>query len=125
MTTRRSFLATGASLLAQPARLSSQARKPNIVFIMADDLGYGHLGCYGQEKIRTPNLDRMAAEGIRFTQAYAGCTVCAPSRSCLMTGLHTGHTPIRSNGGGAPLLPQETTVAETLKVAGYRTGLFG
>src|SRR5687768_6612516 len=63
------------------------ARKPNIIFIMADDLGYGDLGCYGQEVIQTPNLDRMAAEGVRFTQFYAGCTVCAPSRSVLMTGL--------------------------------------
>src|SRR6266568_3312450 len=66
-------------------------RSPNIVFILADDLGYGYLGCYGQQKIRTPNIDRLAAEGMRFTQCYAGSTVCAPSRACLMTGLHTGH----------------------------------
>lgn len=98
---------------------------PNILLIVADDLGYGHLGCYGQELIRTPNLDRMAAEGIRFTQAYAGASVCAPSRSVLMTGLHTGHTPVRGNSGGIPLVPEDVTVAEVLKEAGYRTGLFG
>jgi len=70
---------------------------PNIIWIMADDLGYGDLGSYGQEHIRTPYLDQMAAEGIRFTQFYAGHTVCAPTRSSLMTGQHTGHTPIRGN----------------------------
>lgn len=101
------------------------AKKPNIVFIMADDLGYGHLGCYGQEKIRTPNIDRLAKEGLRFTQWYAGCTVCAPSRSCLMTGLHTGHTPVRVNGGGYPIRPEDVTVAEVLKDKGYATGQFG
>src|SRR6516225_3946594 len=72
-------------------------RPPNIIFILADDLGYGDLGCYGQKRIRTPNLDRMAADGMRFTQFYAGSTVCAPSRCCLMTGLHTGHCLIRGN----------------------------
>lgn len=100
-------------------------RRPNIIFFMADDLGMGDLGCYGQKHIRTPNIDRLAAEGMRFTDAYAGCTVCAPSRSALMTGLHTGHTPIRSNPGGCPLLPDEHTVADVLRSAGYRTGLFG
>jgi arylsulfatase A len=125
MTTRRNFLhAAGATLLSANS-VAAQGRKPNIVFIMADDLGYGHLGCYGQNKINTPNLDRMSAGGMRFTQAYAGCTVCAPSRSSLMTGQHTGHTPIRSNSGGVPLLPEEKTVAEALKGAGYRTGIFG
>jgi arylsulfatase A len=115
MTTRRNFLhAAGATLLSANS-VAAQGRKPNIVFIMADDLGYGHLGCYGQNKINTPNLDRMSAGGMRFTQAYAGCTVCAPSRSSLMTGQHTGHTPIRSNSGGVPLLPEEKTVAEALK----------
>ena len=99
--------------------------KPNIIFIMVDDLGYGHLGCYGQEKIRTPNLDRMAAEGTKFTQVYAGHCVCAPSRSVLMTGKHTGHTSVRGNGGGSALLPEDTTVAEVLKKAGYATGIFG
>ena len=92
---------------------------------MADDLGPGDLGCYGQKHIQTPNIDRLAREGMRFNVAYAGCTVCAPSRSVLMTGLHMGHTPVRANSGGVPLLPDETTVAEKLKAAGYRTGLFG
>ncbi len=105
--------------------VAQPARRPNIVFIMADDLGYGHLGCYGQDKIRTPHLDRLAKEGTRFTQAYAGCPQCAPSRSVLMTGLHAGHTPVRGNSGGIPLRGEDVTVAEVLQGAGYRTGLFG
>ena len=104
---------------------SASGAKPNLIFVMADDLGVGHLGSYGQKLIRTPNLDRMSAEGMRFTQAYAGSGVCAPSRSVLMTGLHTGHTPIRANGGGDALLPEDVTVAEVLRGAGYATGLFG
>src|SRR5689334_21958515 len=80
-----------------PAPAGAEAR-PNIVLILADDLGYGALGCYGQEKVKTPRLDRMAAEGMRFTRAYSGTCVCAPSRASLMLGLHTGHTPVRSNG---------------------------
>jgi arylsulfatase A-like enzyme len=99
-------------------------RKPNIIFILADDLGYGDLGCYGQKRIKTPNLDQMAAEGARFTQFYAGSTVCAPSRASLMTGLHTGHTRIRGNGT-VPLAPEDLTVAELLKQAGYSTGAVG
>ena len=87
---------------------------PNIIFIMADDLGYGDLGCYGQKRIRTPHLDRMAAEGMKFTQFYAGSTVCAPSRCVLMTGLHTGHCFIRGNGK-INLRPGDVTVAEVLK----------
>lgn len=127
---RRKFLravGVGAASLAVPyiRRAAAQPRKPNIVFILADDLGYGHLGCYGQEKILTPNIDRLAAEGMRFTQFYAGYTVCAPSRSVLMTGLHTGHTPVRTNGGGASLWDDEVTVAEVLKQAGYVTGIIG
>lgn len=101
------------------------AQKPNIVLIMADDLGYGHLGSYGQTKIRTPHLDRLAAEGMRFTQAYAGSTVCAPSRSVLMTGLHGGHTPVRGNLGDAHIRDSDVTVAEILKDAGYATGAYG
>jgi arylsulfatase A-like enzyme len=97
---------------------------PNIVFILADDLGYGDLGCYGQKRILTPNLDHMAAQGMRFTQFYAGDTVCAPSRCCLMTGLHTGHATIRGNAT-VPLRPQDVTVAKVLKDAGYTTGLVG
>jgi len=99
--------------------------RPNIIFIMADDLGCGHLGFGGQEKIRTANLDRLAAEGIRFSQCYAGAPVCAPSRSVLMTGMHCGHTSVRGNSGGIPLLDEDLTVAEVLKRAGYRTGIFG
>jgi arylsulfatase A-like enzyme len=100
-------------------------RPPNIIFIMADDLGYGHLSCYGQEKFETPNIDRLAAEGMKFTQYYAGYTVCAPSRSVLMTGLHHGHTPVRSNSGSSSLLANEITVAQVLRNAGYITGGFG
>jgi arylsulfatase A-like enzyme len=103
---------------------SASSAAPNVIFILADDLGYGDLGCYGQQKIKTPNLDRMAAEGIRFTQAYAGSTVCAPSRSVLMTGQHGGHTRIRSNAV-TPLQPEDVTVAEVMKSVGYRTGLIG
>lgn len=95
-----------------------------MIFILADDLGYGDLGCYGQKVIQTPHLDRMAAEGLRFTDAYAGSTVCAPSRSALMTGLHTGHTRIRGNDR-VPLQPEDVTVAEVLKGAGYDTALIG
>lgn len=98
---------------------------PNIVYVMADDLGYGHLGSYGQAKIKTPNIDRLAAEGMRFTQAYAGSTVCAPSRSVLMTGLHGGHTPVRGNLGDAHLQDSDITLAEVLKSAGYATGGYG
>jgi arylsulfatase A-like enzyme len=103
---------------------------PNIIFILADDLGYGDLGCYGQETIRTPNLDRMAAEGMIFTDHYAGTCVCAPSRCSLMTGLHTGHTYIRGNSEVQPMgqlpLPAETvTLPKLLKQAGYTTGLIG
>ena len=98
--------------------------KPNIIYILVDDLGYGDLGCYGQAQIKTPNIDRMAAEGMRFTDHYAGSTVCAPSRCCLMTGLHTGHALIRANGR-LPLRPEDVTVAELLKGAGYTTGIVG
>ncbi len=98
--------------------------QPNIVWIMADDLGYGDLGSYGQTQIQTPHLDRMAAEGIRFTDVYAGFTVCAPSRSVLMTGQHTGHTRVRRNGSPG-LLDEDVTVAELLKEQGYATALIG
>jgi arylsulfatase A len=122
MLRRRDFLkAAGAA----PFAFGQQRRRPNIVFIMADDLGYGDLGCYGQKIIRTPNIDSLARDGMKFSQAYAGCTVCAPSRSVLMTGLHMGHTSVRSNPGGVPILPQDVTVAEVLKSAGYATGGFG
>ena len=97
---------------------------PNIIFIMADDLGYGDLGCYGQKRIKTPHIDQIAVEGMRFTDFYAGSTVCAPSRCVLMTGYHTGHCFIRGNGKDN-LRPDDITVAEVLKKAGYATGLFG
>ena len=100
---------------------------PNIVFILADDLGYGDLGCYGQTLIRTPNIDRLAHEGIRFTQAYAGSCVCAPSRGILMTGLHNGHAPVRDNipHYKTYLSREDVTIAEVLKLAGYRCGGIG
>ena len=104
--------------------------KPNIILILADDLGYGELGSYGQKLIKTPVLDRMAAEGMRFTQFYAGNTVCAPSRSVLLTGLHTGHTRVRGNAGpqntaAQTLMSGDVTFARVLQQAGYRTGLIG
>ncbi len=113
--------------------------RPNMIFIMADDLGYGDLGCYGQKLIQTPNIDRMANEGTRFTHCYAGAPVCAPSRSALMTGQHTGHTRVRDNSGRVggvpdeisgdghriPLLDQDVTISEVLKQAGYATGITG
>lgn len=128
--TRRGFIgvaaaATAQTLLAQPRANAQEARRPNIVLIMTDDLGYGHLGCYGQKHIRTPHLDKLAAEGLRFTDAYAGCPQCAPSRSVLMTGLHSGHTPVRGNAGGIPLRDEDVTFAEVLQDAGYHTALFG
>ncbi|MDR2773655.1 MAG: arylsulfatase [Tannerella sp.] len=106
-----------------------QTEKPNIIYIIADDLGYGDLGCYGQQFVRTPNIDRLAKEGMRFTQFYAGCTVSAPSRSSLVTGLHTGHTPIRGNkafqGGDYPQPGNTYTIGKMLKSGGYATGCFG
>jgi len=109
--------------------------KPNIIFIMADDMGYGQVGCYGQEMIQTPRLDQMAREGLRLTDYYSGTTVCAPSRCSLMTGLHVGHTFIRGNveikatatteSGQLPIPDSTITVAEKMKEAGYATGLVG
>lgn len=111
---------------------AAEPAKPNVIFILADDLGYGDLGCYGQTKIRTPNLDRIAAEGMRFTQFYAGCPVCAPSRCTLMTGKHLGHATVRDNMQRGPGLEGQhrmeagtVTVAQLLKKAGYATGIVG
>ena len=109
-------------------QVSSQ--KPNIIYILADDLGYGDLGCYGQSKFDTPNIDKLAEDGIRFTQHYSGSTVCAPSRSSLMTGQHTGRTFIRGNKsmkpeGQYPISSSIVTFAEILQKAGYKTGAFG
>lgn len=122
--------AAGLVSLGSLARAADVPRRPNLVWIMADDLGYGDLGCYGQAVIPTPHLDRMAREGMRFTHFYAGATVCAPSRSVLMTGLHHGHTRVRGNAG--PRNPQaqalrdsDLTVARVLQQAGYSTALIG
>ncbi len=117
--------------VAQIAGLSAFAEKPNIIYILADDLGYGDLSCYGQKHFQTPNIDRMAKEGMLFTQHYAGTTVCAPSRSSLMTGLNTGHTPIRGNKsanaeeGQWPIPANTITIPKLLKEVGYVTGAFG
>ena len=120
---RRDFLGAAAAA-AVAMRSRAQTRPPNVIFILADDLGYGDLGCYGQQRIATPNIDAMAASGLRFTQAYAGSTVCAPSRCSLMTGLHTGHARIRGNEK-TPLQAGDATVAALFRSAGYRTAMFG
>jgi arylsulfatase A len=112
---------TPASAPPPPAAASA---RPNILLIQADDLGYGDLSAYGQGRFETPALDRLAREGIRFTQYYSGSTVCAPSRAALMTGLHTGHGWIRGNGE-IPLRPEDVTVAELLRKSGYRTAVIG
>jgi len=102
-----------------------EGRQPNVVYMMSDELAYYELSCMGHPQLKTPNIDRMAAEGIRFTQALAGCTVCAPTRCALMTGKHMGHVSVRQNGGGTPLRAGEETIASMLKRAGYATGGFG
>ena len=124
---RREFLkTTSAGAVSLAAGAAEATARPNIIFILADDLGYGDLGCYGQQRIKTPNLDRLAAEGIRFTQAYSGATVCAPSRCCLMTGKHGGHATVRGNKRPeVGLRPDEATLPALLKKAGYRTALSG
>jgi endoglucanase len=131
-----SVLRRSALLLLPPALAVAAApgraaeRRPNVVFILADDLGYGDVGAYGQRLVRTPNIDRLAAAGLRFTDFYAGSTVCAPSRAVLMTGRHTGHASVRGNAGGGVLSIQalregERTVAHLFRDAGYATALFG
>src|SRR3954453_1730233 len=137
MPTRREFVqstaavALGAALAARGgAALARPDRRPNVVFILADDLGYGTLGAYGQKELVTPNLDRMAGEGLAFTDCYASAPICAPSRCCLLTGMHTGHARVRDNsftstGVEPELLPEDVTFGEVLHAAGYRTGLFG
>jgi len=146
---RRRFIKAaglGAAAFAMPAcrglatRRSAARPRPNIVYILADDLGYAEVGCYGQKKIKTPNIDNLAAGGMKFTQHYSGNPVCAPSRCTLMTGLHTGHSQVRGNkqvggqegwklgstiGGQWPLQEGTVTVAKILKNAGYATGAFG
>ena len=116
----------------QPVSAQTPAadRGPNVIYILADDLGLGDLSCYGQQKFQTPNIDALAQQGMRFTQHYAGSTVCAPSRCALLTGLHTGHTPVRGNAevkpeGQAPMPADTFTVGHLMQKAGYRTGCFG
>ena len=123
------------ALLVVLSPLTSQAAsaKPNIVYILADDLGYGDLGCYGGKLIHTPRIDQMRAEGLKFTQHYSGSSLCAPTRSSLLTGLHTGHARVRGNSsflkpdgnGRVALLPEDVTIGEVLKEAGYTTGVIG
>jgi arylsulfatase A len=124
------FITLAAGLACKATDKTVQVVKPNIVFILADDLGYGDIGVYGQEKIETPNLDALAKGGMLFTQHYSGTTVCAPSRAALMTGLHTGHTPIRGNfevvpEGQFPMPDTVLTLPKMLQQAGYVTGAFG
>ena len=119
--TRRTFL----SGLALPMLSVAQTKRPNIVFIILDDLGFGDFGCYGQKLIQTPNVDRFSKQGMRFTDAYAGCTVCAPSRCALMTGLHNGHGAIRANAGTAPISAADVTLSNEMHKAGYKVGGFG
>lgn len=130
----KTILSAGGSLLVGLSACKSVAQKQektmNVIYILADDLGYGDLSCYGQQKFQTPNIDRMAAEGMLFTQHYAGCTVSAPSRASLMTGLHTGHTQIRGNReispeGQEPLAEETFTLGKLMREAGYTTGIFG
>ena len=142
---RRTFLKTaglGAVALSLPQFefCTKTGQRPNVIFILADDLGYGELGCYGQEKIMTPNIDKLAVQGMKFTDHYSGSTVCAPSRCVLLTGKHTGHSYIRGNDemnergdvwkdrnleGQRPLLPDTHTVGTLYQKAGYTTGAIG
>lgn len=143
---KNKLLIFGCGLLASATVQAQEAAKPNIIYIMCDDLGYADVGCYGQQYISTPNLDRMAAEGMLFTQAYAGSPVSAPSRACFMTGQHTGHTKVRGNKeywgnhvlnqqygvttdyslvGQEPYDPDHIILPEIMKDNGYNTGMFG
>lgn len=117
-------------ILTAPLSANSTVTRPNVIFILADDLGYGDVGVFGQKYIRTPSIDRLAAEGTRYTDSYAGATVCAPSRCCLMTGYHGGHAAIRGNKevqpeGQEPMPADTFTVAQLFKNAGYATGITG
>lgn len=142
---RQTILPVGIAGVALNALTLNAADRPNILFILCDDMGYGDLGCYGQPYIETPNIDRMAAEGMRFTQAYAGSPVSAPSRATIMTGQHSGHTEVRGNRsygkksprvfygdndepsvvGQHPYSASHVILPEVLKDAGYTTGMFG
>lgn len=116
------LLALAALPVSTPAAADE---KPNFIFIILDDLGPADTGCYGSTVIQTPHIDRLAAEGLRFTQAYAGCSVCGPTRSTLMTGRHVGRTTVRGNSGGIPLRRDDVTIAEVLQQGGYVSGGFG
>ncbi len=130
-------LSLGGFIACQPTQQKQEqeesvSEKPNVIYIMADDLGYGDLGCYGQTSIKTPHINKMAAEGMMFTSFYSGSTVSAPSRYSLMTGKHMGHALVRGNsnaggrpGDGIPVPDNVTTIAEVMKQAGYATGMFG
>jgi uncharacterized sulfatase len=118
------------TLAPPPPSAAEPPARPNVVLVVADDLGYGDVGAYGQKLVRTPSIDRLAAEGLRFTDFYAGSTVCAPSRAVLMTGRHMGHVSVRGNAGGdrihiQALRPGERTIAHLFRDAGYATALFG
>lgn len=117
-------IAAAVVLVAGMVGLAEADRKPNIVYILADDLGVGDVGVYGQKLLKTPRIDQLAAEGLRFTQHYSGSAMCAPTRSCLLTGQHTGHTRVRTNGDG-PLHDGDVTIGEVLQSAGYKTGVIG
>ena len=122
------FLLCAGYILSSCTGNQNSQQNPNIIFILVDDLGYADLGCFGQEKILTPNFDRLAEEGMKFTRAYAGNAVCAPSRSCLMEGKHPGHARVRGNminGYRESLRKGDYTVGMMLQEAGYKTGLFG
>ena len=130
MKKREILLSSCAMLATMSCTTPKEEEKLNVIYILADDLGYGDLGCYGQDKIQTPNIDKMAEQGMLFTNHYAGCTVSAPSRCSLMTGLHTGHSQIRGNKelypeGQQPMEEGTYTVASLMKDAGYATGIFG
>ena len=128
---RMRVMGIGVLLVALSSGLSSMhaaEKKPNIILIVADDLGYRNLGCYGQKHIQTPALDQLAAAGLKFTRFYAGNSLCLPSRVCLMTGLHSGHSRVRVNGGGGkhpPIHEEDITIATVMKKAGYITGMTG
>src|SRR5690554_7415715 len=126
--THRNLITLGLSLAATAALTAQE--KPNVVFILTDDLGYGDLSSFGQEKFQTPSIDRLALQGTRFTRSYSGTTVSAPSRASLLTGLHTGNAPIRGNReiqpeGQAPLPADTYTLFKLFKESGYITGVFG
>jgi len=124
---KKTLTILSAFLLCLPWLLSA-ASKPNVIYILTDDLGYGDLSCYGQKKFKTPHIDRLASEGLKFTAHYSGNTVCTPSRAVLMTGMHSGRCYVRGNLGerrGAALDPKMTVLPEVFKAAGYRTGAFG